>query len=326
MSLLSDRPAAGADPATDPAPTGAPEAAAPARTTARGVISAYTSLMKLRIVELLLITTVPAMMLAARLHHNGLPDLGVVLTVVLGGTMAAGAANALNCYIDRDIDQHMRRTSRRPLPQHTVSPRNALVFGLVLAVLSVALIWVTTNALAALLTLGAIAYYDLVYTMWLKRTTPHNTVLGGICGSAPVLIGWAAVTGDLGWQAWVLFGVVFFWQPPHFFALAVKYRDDYAAVGIPMLPVVRSMRRVGLESVVYAWLTLAASLVLWPLAATPLYLVVALVTGGLFCLEAHRMYGRARRGEDLKPMRLFHWSTTYLTLLFVALAVDSFLI
>ncbi|MEV0647140.1 heme o synthase [Phytomonospora sp. NPDC050363] len=330
MSLLSDPPVASAEPAagtaTDPSPSTATEPTGQERTSAKGVIAAYASLMKLRIVELLLITTVPAMMLAARLHHDGLPSLGVVLTVVIGGALAAGAANALNCYIDRDIDQLMRRTSRRPLPQHTVSPRNALVFGLVLAVVSVALIWATTNALAALLTLGAIAYYDLVYTLWLKRRTAQNTVLGGVCGAAPVLIGWAAITGDLSWEAWVLFAVVFFWQPPHFWALAVKYRDDYAAVGIPMLPVVATLRRVGLESVIYAWLTLASSLVLWPLAATPLYAGVALVTGGLFCLEAHRMYARARRDEDLKPMRLFHWSTTYLTLLFVALAVDTFLI
>ncbi|GLZ78922.1 protoheme IX farnesyltransferase [Actinorhabdospora filicis] len=324
MSVLSDKPAARAESAGS---AGAPsDAQARPAPTIRQILGAYVSLTKPRIVELLLITTVPAMMLAARLAHDGLPSLWLVLAVVIGGAMAAGAANALNCYIDRDIDQLMRRTSRRPLPSHTVSPRNALVFGLVLGVVSVALIWLTSNALAALLTLGAIAYYDIVYTLWLKRRTAANTVWGGVCGAAPVLIGWAAVTGNLSWEAWVLFAVVFFWQPPHFWALAVKYRDDYAAVGIPMLPVVASMRRVGLESVIYAWLTLASSLVLWPMATTPIYGVVALVTGGLFCLEAHRMYGRARRDEDLKPMRLFHWSTTYLTLLFVALAVDSFLI
>lgn len=290
------------------------------------VLKSYVALTKPRIVELLLITTVPAMLLAARQATGGLPDMLIVAVVVVGGALAAGSANALNCFLDRDIDQLMRRTSRRPLPQHTVSPRAALVFGLVLGVVSVTAIGLVTNLLAAALTLGAIAYYDLVYTLWLKRTTSANTVWGGVCGAAPVLIGWAAVTGGLSWEAWILFGVVFFWQPPHFYALAVKHKDDYAAAGIPMLPVVASMRRVGLESVIYAWLTLAASLALWPLATTPLYGVVALVTGALFCLEAHRMHGRARRGEDLKPMRLFHWSTSYLTLLFVALAVDSFLI
>jgi len=299
---------------------------APTRSTPGAVVKAYFSLTKPRIVELLLITTVPAMFLAARLAHNGLPDLLTVIVVVIGGAMAAGAANALNCYIDRDIDQLMRRTSRRPLPQHTITPERALVFGLVLGVVSIALIWTFTNLLAAALTLAAIAYYDLVYTLWLKRTTAANTVWGGVCGAAPVLIGWAAVTGTLSWEAWILFAVVFFWQPPHFWALAIKYKDDYAAAGIPMLPVVASLRRVGLESVIYAWLTLLTSLALWPLATTPLYGVVALVTGGMFCLEAHKMHGRARRGENVKPMRLFHWSTSYLTLLFVALAVDSFLV
>ena len=298
----------------------------PAPPKAVDILKAYVSLTKPRIVELLLITTVPAMFLAARMKHNGLPDWLTVLVVVVGGALAAGAANALNCYIDRDIDQLMRRTARRPLPRHEVAPRSALVFGLVLGVASVGLIAATTNLLAAGLTLGAIVYYDVVYTMWLKRTTAANTVWGGVCGAAPVLIGGAAVTGGLSLEAWILFAIVFFWQPPHFWALAIKYADDYAAAGIPMLPVVASSRRVGLESVIYAWLTLVSSVALWPLSTTPLYAVVAVVTGGMFCLEAHRMYGRARRDEDLKPMRLFHWSTTYLTLLFVAVAVDSFLV
>jgi protoheme IX farnesyltransferase len=284
------------------------------------------SLTKPRIVELLLITTVPAMLLAARLAGQRLPSWLTVAVVVIGGALAAGAANALNCYIDRDIDQLMRRTSRRPIPQHAVSPSSALVFGLVLAVVSVTMMAVATNLLAAALTLGAIAYYDLVYTLWLKRTTAANTVWGGVCGAAPVLIGWAAVTGGLSIEAWVLFAVVFFWQPPHFWALAVKYKDDYAAAGIPMLPVVASARRVGLETVIYTWLTVLTSLALWPLTTTPVYGIVALLTGAMFCVEAHRLYQRARRGENLKPMRLFHWSTSYLTLLFVALAVDTFLL
>ncbi|HEU4425548.1 MAG TPA: heme o synthase [Pilimelia sp.] len=285
------------------------------------VLRAYVALTKPRIVELLLVTTVPAMMLA----QGGIPDLGLVAVVLVGGAFAAGAANALNCYIDRDIDQVMRRTSRRPLPAHTVSPRAALVFGLSLGVLSVALMAAYTNPLAAGLTLAAIVYYDVVYTMWLKRTTPQNTVWGGVCGALPVLIGWAAVTGSLAAPAWVLFAVVFLWQPPHFYALAIKFKDDYARAGIPMLPVVASLRRVGLESVVYAWLTLAASLALWPLGMSPLYGAAATVLGALFVVEAHRLHRQTRRGGRVRPMRLFHWSTTYLTILFVVVAVDAVL-
>jgi protoheme IX farnesyltransferase len=285
----------------------------------RAVLGAYVALTKPRIVELLLVTTVPTMLLAAR----GVPSLGLVAVVLVGGALAAGAANALNCYIDRDIDQVMRRTSRRPLPAHTVSPRAALVFGLGLAVVSTVLMVAFTNLLAAALTAGAIAYYDLVYTLWLKRTTPANTVWGGACGAAPVLIGWAAVTGGLAWPAWLLFAVVFLWQPPHFYALAIKFKDDYARAGIPMLPVVASMRRVGFEIVLYAWLTVLVSLALWPMGMTPVYGAVALVVGALLVVEAHRLAGRARRGEPVKPMRLFHWSITYLTLLFLAVAVDA---
>jgi protoheme IX farnesyltransferase len=265
------------------------------------------------------VITVPAMLLAAA---PAVPSLRLIGLVLVGGALAAGAANALNCYLDRDIDQLMRRTSRRPLPAHIVTPRAALLFGLTLAAASVAVMVAFTNPLAAALTLAAIAYYDLVYTKWLKRKTPANTVWGGACGAAPVLIGWAAVTGGLAPAAWVLFGIVFLWQPPHFYALAVKFKDDYARAGIPMLPAVASLRRVGRETVVYSWLTVAASLALWPLAMTPLYGVSALVLGALLLHEAHRMGRRARRGQPLRPMRLFHWSTTYLTLLFVAIAVD----
>jgi heme o synthase len=195
----------------------------------------------------------------------------------------------------------------------------------VLGVVSAALMAAFTNPLSTALTVGAIAYYDLVYTMWLKRTTPANTVWGGACGAAPVLIGWAAVTGGLDARAWVLFGVVFLWQPPHFYALAIKFKDDYARAGIPMLPVVASMRRVGVEVVVYTWLTVFASLALWPLGMGPVYGLTAISVGALFVMEAHRLAARAFRGEPTRPMRLFHWSITYLTLLFVAVAVDSLL-
>jgi protoheme IX farnesyltransferase len=282
---------------------------------------AYLSLTKPRIVELLLITTIPAMMLAAK----GLPSVWLMLVVLAGGSFAAGAANAINCYLDRDIDPLMQRTSRRPLPTHTVSARSALVFGLTLAALSTVLMAVFTNLLATVLTVAAIIYYDLIYTAWLKRTTPQNTFWGGICGAMPVLIGWAAVTGSLAPAAWLLFGVVFFWQMPHFYALAIRFKDDYARAGIPMLTVVATPRRVATESVVFAWLTVVVSLAVWPLGMSAVYGVPALICGGMFILEAHGLYGRTMRGEDVKPMRLFHWSTAYLTIVFVAVGVDVFI-
>jgi protoheme IX farnesyltransferase len=293
--------------------------AARRRPAARGVVRSYVALTKPRIVELLLVTTVPAMFLA----RTRLSPLVLTLAVLVGGALAAGAANALNCYIDRDIDQVMKRTARRPLPTHTVSPRSALVFGAVLAVVSLVIMAVFTNWLATGLTAAAIAYYDLVYTMWLKRTTPQNTVWGGVCGALPVLIGWAAVTGSIDVRALLLFAVVFLWQPPHFYALAIKFKDDYRRAGIPMLPVVASPARVGRETVVYTWLTVIASLALWPFGMTPLYGVTAAVVGGMFLVEAHRLARRASRGEPIQPMRLFHWSTTYLTVLFAAVAVDA---
>lgn len=302
-----------------------PGAEAPERPSLRARIGGYVSLTKPRIVELLLITTIPAMLVAARKEFDGLPSLAAVAATIVGGALAAGSANAINCYIDRDIDQLMRRTSRRPLAKQEISPKNALIFGLIIGAIAVVGMWAVVGPLAAALTFGAILYYDVVYTIWLKRTTPYNTVWGGACGAAPVLIGWAAVTGHMSWMAWVLFAVVFLWQPPHFYALAMKFKDDYAAAGIPMLPAVAPAKRVAVESVVYGWLTLAVSLVAVPLGATWLYGTVALVTGGLFVLECHKLLARVNRGEDPKPMRLFHWSTSYLTLLFLALAADSFL-
>ena len=292
-----------------------------ARRDVRAVVGAYVALTKPRIVELLLVTTIPTMMIAA----GGLPDLGLMAIVLVGGATAAGAASALNCYIDRDIDQLMRRTKRRPLPAHSVTPRSVLIFGLTLAAFSVALMAVFTNLLATVLTAAAIVYCDVVYTLWLKRRTPQNTFWGGICGAAPVIIGWAAVTGSVSALGWALFAVVFFWQMPHFYALAIKYKDDYARAGIPMLPVVRSAARVNREIVLYTVLTVAASLAAWPLGFGPIYGVTALVVGALFLLEAVRLAGRSRAGEPLRPMRLFHWSTTYLTILFIAVAVDALL-
>lgn len=282
-------------------------------------VRAYVSLTKPRIVELLLVTTVPAMIVAS----DGVPSIGLVAIVLVGGSLAAGAANVINCYIDRGIDEVMRRTSRRPLPNHVIEPRTALRFGLLLAFASVVVMAVFTTFLATVLTIAAIAYYDLIYTLWLKRSTPFNTFWGGICGALPVLIGYSAVTGSLSWSALVMFGIVFFWQLPHFYALAILFKDDYARAGIPMLPVVATLRRVGLESVFFAWLTVATSLALLPLGLGWIYGVAAGIAGALFVLETHRMSARIRRGEAPKPMRLFHWSTTYLTIVFVAIAVDA---
>jgi protoheme IX farnesyltransferase len=218
VSMITERPVHGR-------PPGVPErTAGSARRAPIAVFRAYLALTKPQIVELLLVTTVPAMILAA----GGWPHLGTLAVVLIGGALAGGAASALNCYIDRDIDQLMRRTKRRPLPAHSVTPRSVLIFGLTLAVISVALMGVFTNWLATVLTAAAIFYYDVVYTLWLKRRTPANTFWGGICGAAPVIIGWAAVTGSVGPLGWALFAVVFFWQMPHFYALAIKYKDDYA--------------------------------------------------------------------------------------------------
>jgi protoheme IX farnesyltransferase len=288
---------------------------------AGAAVRAYVSLTKPRIVELLLITAVPTLFLA----YRGLPSLEVTVVVVVGGALAACSANALNCYIDRDIDEIMRRTRNRPLVSHMVSPRAALIFGVVIGVISVALFALTTNLLAAGLTLGAILYYVVIYTLLLKRHTSQSTLWGGICGAAPVLIAWAAATGTLSWAAAGLFAVVFFWQPPHFWALAIKYKDDYRSAGIPMLPVVAPVRRVLAESIVYSWLMVATSLAVWP-AAGPVYGGAAIALGGWFLYEVHRLHIKSRSddGERLVTMRLFHVSVTYLTLLFVAVAVGVF--
>jgi protoheme IX farnesyltransferase len=291
-------------------------------TAARATVGAYVALTKPRIIELLLVTTVPTMVLAER----GMPSLWLVLATLVGGSLAAGSANALNCYYDRDIDVVMHRTSRRPLAQRTVPPRNALVFGLVLGVLSFVGLWLTTNLLSAVLAVGAIAFYVLVYTMLLKRRTSQNIVWGGAAGCMPVLIGWSAVTGTVGWPALALFMVIFFWTPPHFWALAMRFRDDYAAASVPMLPVVAAPSVVASRIVAYSWAMVLTSLLLVaPLGPSgPVYGVSAVVLGAAFLREAHLLKSRADSG-DAKPMRLFHWSITYLALLFLAVAVDSLL-
>ena len=308
--------------------TGSPRAAdragsgrAAARPAAGQIARAYVALCKPRIIELLLITAVPVLFLADR----GLPSLPDAAVVVAGGTLAAGSANALNCYLDRDIDQVMRRTRGRPLARHLVSSRAALIFGTVIGVVSVALFAAAANLLAAALTLGAILYYVVVYTMLLKRRTSQSTLWGGICGAAPVLIAWATVRDSLSWPPFLLFLVVFFWQPTHFWALAVKFRDDYRRVDIPMLPVVAPLRRVLTESLADSWLMVAASVAVWPLATGPVYGVSAVLLGAAFLAEVQRMQLRVWRGGQVQTMRLFHESNIYLTLLFAALAADTLL-
>jgi protoheme IX farnesyltransferase len=295
----------------------------------RSRLQAYIALTKPRIIELLLVTTLPSMVLAAR----GLPDWWVVVVTMLGGTLAAGSANCLNCYLDRDIDAVMRRTTRRPLARHEVSPTGALVFGLVLGLVSVAAIGFVTNWLAGALTFVAIGYYVLIYTMLLKRHTSQNIVWGGVAGCMPVFIGWSAVTGSLAWAPVALFLVVFFWTPPHTWALATRYKDDYARAGVPMLPVVASPMRVARDIVIYTWATVAASLALWPLDATWVYGVLAAAAGAVLIAGAHKLYLHTRAdsahdadgsGPRAKPMLFFHLSNSYLAFVFVAVAVDAF--
>lgn len=297
----------------------------PAGATLRDVLAAYVGLTKPRVIELLLLTTVPVMFFAER----GVPSLGLVLATVVGGTLSAGSANALNCVYDRDIDEQMRRTRRRALPRHIVTPRAALVFGLVLAVVSTAVLGLFVNWLSAGLALTASAFYLFVYTMVLKRRTTQNIVWGGLAGCFPALIGWTAVTNSLAWAPVILFAVVFFWTPPHTWALAMRYREDYAAVDVPMLPVLRSGVEVARQIVAYSWIMVAVSLLLWPVADTGLvYPIAAAVLGATFLLEAHLMWARAKKSNDLadiRPMRLFHWSNLYLSLLFVAVALDPLL-
>jgi heme o synthase len=289
------------------------------------VVTAYVGLTKPRVIELLLLTTVPVMFFAAR----GVPPLALVAATVAGGTLSAASASTLNCVYDRDIDEQMRRTRRRALPRHLVSPVAATVFGFVLGGLSVLVLGFFVNWLSAGLAVTAEAFYVLVYTMLLKRRTTQNIVWGGLAGCFPALIGWTAVTGSLSWVPVILFAVVFFWTPPHTWALALRYRDDYAGVSVPMLPVVVAAGVVSRRIVIYSWLMVATSLLLWPVAGTGwFYPAAASLLGAFFLVESHLLQARARGTEDLsviKPMRLFHSSNLYLSLLFVAVALDPLL-
>jgi protoheme IX farnesyltransferase len=283
---------------------------------------AYFELTKPRVIELLLVSTVPTMILAQR----GLPDLWLILATVIGGAFSAGSANSFNCYIDADIDKIMGRTKGRPLVTGELSKREAYWFAWGLGVLSVVWLALLVNLLAALLSLAAILFYVFVYTLLLKRRTPQNIVWGGAAGSMPVLIGWAAVTNELAPAAWVLFLIIFLWTPPHYWPLSLRYKQDYTDAGVPMLPVVRNNKTVGVQIILYAWALVASTLLLIPIASMGLiYTVTALATGTWFVVESYRLYRQAIVGEISNPMRLFHGSISYLTLLFIAIAVDPLL-
>lgn len=290
-----------------------------------GLIRAHVALTKPRIVELLLATAVPTMFLAA----GGLPPLVPLIGVLVGGTLAAASANTFNSVYDRDIDALMARTYHRPAALGRVSVRAGIIQGVALGVVSAVVLWFTANALSAALAIVAIAFYAIVYTMILKRRTSQNIVWGGAAGCMPVLIAWAAVTGSLTWTPVVLFLIVFFWTPPHYWPLAMRFRDDYAAAGVPMLPVVRTDVQVTSSILRYSWVMVATSLLLIPVAPMGwVYAVGAVLLGAAFLWVAYRLRGQVRAGLDdvsQVAMRLFHGSITYLALLFGLVALDPFL-
>jgi protoheme IX farnesyltransferase len=283
----------------------------------RGTVGAYVALTKPRIIELLLVTTVPAMLIAER----GLPSPWLVLATLIGGSLSAASANTINCYLDRDIDRVMRRTARRPLPAHRVEPGRALGFGLVLGALGFAWLALTVNLLAALLATFAILFYVFVYTLGLKRRSTQNIVIGGAAGAMPVLVGWAAVTGKVELPALVLFAIVFYWTPPHFWALSMRYAEDYRAAGVPMLPAVRGGRETSHQILYYTISLVALTLLLFPAARMGLiYLVAALALGTVFVARAARLWNST---SGSRAYALFRFSNRYLTLLFAAMALDA---
>ncbi len=285
-------------------------------TSTRSRVGAYVALTKPRIIELLLVTTVPVMFVAER----GVPDIGLVVVTVLGGSLAAGGANAINMVVDRDIDAVMERTQNRPLVTGELTPRAALTFAIGLEVAAFALLWARVNLLSAVLAVAACLFYVFVYTLWLKRTSSQNIVIGGAAGAVPTLIGWTAVTGELAWAPVVLFGVIFFWTPPHFWALAIRYREDYTAADVPMLPSVADDETVGRQIVGYSIVVWALSVAFVPVADMGLlYTVAAVALGGLFTGQSLRLRADP---TPARAMALFHGSITYVTLLFGVMAVD----
>ncbi len=283
-------------------------------------LQGFVALTKPRIIELLLVTTLPTMVVA----HRGLPAWTLMLATLVGGTLAAGGANAINMVVDRDIDSVMRRTRNRPLVTGVVTPAQALVFAVSLEVAAFAELWATVNVLSAVLAVSATFFYVFVYTLWLKRTSRQNIVIGGAAGAVPVLVGWAAVRNSVGWAPLVLFALMFLWTPPHFWALAIRYRDDYRSVDVPMMPVVASFKKTAAQILAYTVLVAAVSLVFaWTAGMGPIYWVSAAVLGAIFCVLAYRLW---RAPSEAQAMKLFHWSITYVTLLFVAMAADQLIL
>lgn len=287
---------------------------------------AYLALTKPRVIELLLVSTLPTMIFAER----GFPAVWLMISTLVGGAMAAGASGAFNCYIDRDMDKLMKRTKGRPLVTGDLTPKEALIFSWSLAVASLIVLWVGTNPLTTALGLAAILLYVVFYTLILKRRTAQNIVWGGIAGCMPVLIAWAAVKNTIEWPAVILFLVIFLWTPPHYWPLSMKYADDYNAASVPMLGAIANARRVSVQVVLYAWATVVCSMLLVPLGnAGILYTAIAGGAGIWFVYESHVLYREAQGNHkpaevNRKAMKVFHISITYLTLIFVALAIDPF--
>ena len=304
-------------PAASPHPVPVP---VPAPVPSRGRLAAYVALTKPRIIELLLVTTVPAMVVAER----GLPPAWLILATLVGGALAAAGANATNMVLDRDIDRKMRRTSRRPLVTGEITPRNALIFAVVLELVAAVWLAVVVNPLSAALALAAALFYVLVYTIWLKRTSTQNIVIGGAAGAVPVVVGWAAVTNELAVAPFAMFAIIFAWTPPHFWALAIRYREDYARAEVPMLPVVATFDETARRIVGYTVVLWAVTVAFWPLGAMgPIYLGAAVVLGAMFTWKAVKL---ARSRVPDSAMRLFNFSITYITLLFGAMAADQLLL
>ncbi len=278
---------------------------------------AYVALTKPRIIELLLITTVPPMIVAQR----GMPSIWLILATLVGGAISAGGANAINCYVDRDIDQVMTRTRKRPLPQHSVAPRNALIFGVILGIIAFLFLWATVNLISAWLATAALLFYVFVYTIAMKRSTPQNIVIGGAAGAVPALVGWTAVTGELDFPALAMFAIIFYWTPPHFWALSLRYEKEYAAAGVPMMPVVYGREETAKHILLYTFLLFAMTLVLFSVAQLgAVYLGSSLVLNAIFIWYAVRLY---RKPQPRLAWGLFKYSIYYLAVLFIAMAADA---